>query len=192
MTLAQILFTAVLLTFVFNTPSAAELPRNASFPAIAAHHCNAEWARIEELTPDAWAAYDLLEIVPEIDPVTTEAYNKFATATIAFGDYTTSFVGFYDEENHTPSYIALARAQYDLAICLTLTETERNLIVDLARTEFDEADTDIHAVLFEPFDLFECLQMAQASEAIFALELSHQSLPFDFTAITSANMKICN
>ncbi len=58
---------------------------------IAAFHCPAQWETFETLQPAAWANTSPVEIDPNIDAVTTEAFNKYGTAVAAFEDYFGAF-----------------------------------------------------------------------------------------------------
>ncbi len=192
MRIIQLFLTSAILILATSTAMMAERLKTITHAEVAASHCSAEWARLEPLKPDAWRGLKPNKIDPNIDAATTEAFNRYSTAIIALADYSGSFVGFANATNHNPTYLALAKAKYDLAICLMPTEQERDLILELARTTIDASDREIRAALFKAFDQFDCMQIAKASEVIFGLDLSSQPLTIDFAAITSANMKACN
>ena len=158
---------------------------------IAATHCNSEWVSLLALQPNAWTGFGAVEIDNAIDIATTEAFNKYAAAIPAYADYVATFVGFADTSNHNATYLALARAKYDLGICLTPTKSERSLITELALTTGDKSERDVRATLFQTFDQFDCMQFAKASEVIFDLAPPSQPFFIDFEAITEANMTVC-
>ena len=151
-------------------------------------HCAAEWAKFEGEKPKVWTTLNPIEIDPTLDAAATDAFNKYTVAVIALADYMGVFVGFSAETNQTLEYSDVARAKFDLTMCLLPTEAERDLIVDVARSTTGASDDAIRAKMFEGFDQFECMQFAKASEAIFSVE----SFPFDYKTITEANMKTCN
>jgi len=185
------LFVAALLLSI-GSSAISETSVTIALPEIATNYCPAEWARFETLNPNPWAELGPAEIDPNIDIGTTEAYNKYAVAVIALADYFGSFVGFSDPDNQNESYFTQARSKYDLAICLTPSNADRELIVELARTTTQVSDAEIRLSLFKGFDQFDCMQIALASEAIFDEGIQNQFSSFDFEAITSAHMKVCD
>ena len=192
MRIKQLLCASATLILAMSGAIKAEQRHTVTQSEIAATHCAAELARFEALKSDAWNELALVEIDPEIDTATTEAFNKFGAAAIALADYFGSFIGFADAENQNPAYFALARTKYDLAMCLIPTEPERDLVVELARSTTDAPNDEIRAILFKAFDQFDCMQVAEASDAIFRLEPSSQPFSIGFEAITSAHMRVCN
>lgn len=192
MRIEQLLCASVTLILAMSGAIMAEQRNTATQSEIAANHCAAEWAEFEALNPEAWNNFAPVEIDPDIDTATTEAFDKFGAAAIALDDYVGSFIGFADAKNHNPAYFTLTRTKYDLAMCLTPTEAERDLIVELARSTIDGSDDEIRAILFKAFDQFDCMQIADASDAIFSLEPSSQPFSIDFAEITSAHVIACN
>ena len=192
MRLEQLLCTSATLILAMTGATMAEPRDTVTQPEIAANHCAAEWARFEALQPDAWKELALVEIDPTIDTATTEAFNKYGAAAIALADYMGAFVGFSDAKNQNPAYFSLTRTKYDLAMCLIPTEPERDLIAELALSTTDASNEEIWTALFKVFDQFDCMQVAEASDAIFSLDSSSQAFSIDFKAITSAHMRACN
>ena len=191
MKIVKLILAATLLIWTARILLTAEHPNPVTVSEVAARHCNAEWARIDALNSDAWGNIAPFEIDPNIDAMTTDAFNKYAAANIALADYSRFFVGLADEANHSRTYLETAQARYDLAMCLMPTEPERDLVIRLARTSIEASDMEIRDNLFAAFDQFDCLQMAQASEAIFKLDPSLPSFSANVEAIISAELKAC-
>lgn len=127
MRIKQLLCASATLILAMSGAIMAQERHTVTQSEIAATHCAAEWARFEALKPDAWNELALVEIDPEIDTATTEAFNKFGAAAIALADYFGSFLGFADAKNRNPAYFALARTKYDLAMCLIPTDLSATL-----------------------------------------------------------------
>lgn len=192
MTKFQFFFTSAAVLIMSGGSSMADMRATVSQIEVAEANCPSEWSDLAQLKPNAWAELGAFEVDPEIAPVTTEAFNKSATAVIAMADYMGSFVGLTDPENQNPIFLALARAKYELAMCLIPTEAERNLIVELARSNNIASDEEIRAAFFKGFDQFQCMRVADASEQIFDLDILSPDFPSDFEAITTSTMKVCN
>lgn len=188
----QLLFTSISLVLATSGISKAELPETVSRIETATNHCAAEWKQLGDPEPAFWAAIPPDEIDPRIDAATGEAFRKYGVAKIALADYVTAFVGLSDPKNHNTAYLTQAQAKYNLVTCLTPTMSERELIIEMARKTTKVPDQEIHVILFEGIDKFECMQFAKASEVFFGWDLSDSSNPFDYKAITEANMKICD
>ncbi|MEP3636357.1 MAG: hypothetical protein ABJN14_03750 [Paracoccaceae bacterium] len=183
------LFASASLLITTNVASFAQSNTAVSLSDVASQHCGAEWERVSQLEANnAWTTLDPIEIDPEIDAATTVAVNKYTAAVVGIADYMTVFTGFSSETNQNQDYSDRARSKFDLMMCLFPQEAERDLILDLAMTTTNASENDIRAKLFTAFDQFECMQFAEASEAIFSVE----SFPFDYEAITTAHMKVCN
>ena len=183
--------------FTTSVASVAEPNKTVTIDEVVSLHCAAEWAKFEVENP--WPSFDLIEVLFEIedlfeidlttlDAATTDAFNRYIAASVALFDYFVAFNEFSEETNQTPEYSDVARAKFDLTMCLLPTDAERDLIVDMFRTITGGSDDDFRKAWFRDFDRFECMQFAKASEAIFSVE----SFPFDYNAIREANMKTCN
>ncbi len=188
----RIFAASVALIFATVTTSAAGSVQSISRPEIAARHCGDAWAKLQRLDPQILANVAHAEIDPQIDPETTEAFNKFGTAVIIMRDYVGTFVAFSSQEYQSPANFKLAQAKYDLLACLSPDEQERNLIVAFARKMANFPKRGIRPKLFGTFDKFKCMQWDQASEQVFQLDPTSASFSTDFEAIKSTTMKSCN
>lgn len=192
MTKLQFFFASAAVLIISGGSSLADLRTTVSQIEVAEANCPSEWSDPAQLKPNAWEGLGAFEIDPEISPATSDAFNKSATAVIAMADYMGSFVGLTGPENQNPTFFALARAKYDLVMCLVPTEEERNLIVELARSNEIASDEEIRTAFFKGFDQFQCMRVANASEQIFDLDILSANFSSDFEAITTSTMKVCN
>jgi len=120
------------------------------------------------------------------------AFAKYGAAVHALTDYFGTFVSLSETSNQTSEAIAGAEAKFDLAMCLRPSAAEQDMIVAAASERSGAQGSEIREAFFKPFDRFDCMNVADASTAIFELAASQDALPFDFGAVTSAHMKACS
>ncbi|WP_421704327.1 hypothetical protein [Aliiroseovarius sp.] len=166
-------------------------PETVSRSEVAARHCTAQWAKLVEVTPNAWSDLPPIEVDPTLDPATTTAFNKYVTAVVALAEYFGQFTGLTDSQYQTAAHIAQARARFELAMCLVPTEEERDLITALAHAAGGGTAAEIEARLFDGFDTFFCTGADQASEQIFRLEPTSPTFADDIDSIMSTAMRAC-
>lgn len=164
-----------------------------SRPDIAAASCPTEWANLLALRPEHWADTNPIQIDPSLDDATTEAINKYFVAIMASADHVSTILDLTEIEAHPQSYFDEAKAKYDLSTCLTPTQIERDLIVEATKLGRTSATEDtIRAKLFEAFDQYECMAIAQASVQIFRLDPQSVTFQLDHERIISTTLNECN
>jgi hypothetical protein len=159
---------------------------------IAAANCPTEWAAIIALEPDLWADTNPIDIDPEFDQATTDAFNKYFLSIMAQADHVASIIGLGGTDTPTQSYFDRAEAKFDLSACLTMIPTERDLVVDTYHAARPSISKDeIRAALFEAFDEYDCSGLKQLSNQIFRLNIQDASFRMDYEEIMSAMLNQC-
>ncbi|MEP6021526.1 MAG: hypothetical protein ABJ251_23890 [Paracoccaceae bacterium] len=185
------LFASASLLITTSVASVAQSNKVVTYSDVASQHCAAEWEKFTELESDEWVREfeaGFFQIEPDID-ATTNTLNKLGAAATTLVTYAHWFSRISDVTNQNKEFLEVTQAGFDLLMCLLPTESERDLLEGLATTTSDDRNSRININdFFEGLDQFDCMQWPEASEAIFSVE----SFPFDYEAITTAHMKVCN
>ncbi|MEP6021523.1 MAG: hypothetical protein ABJ251_23875 [Paracoccaceae bacterium] len=181
------LFASASLLFTTSVASVAELNETVTYDEIAFQYCPAEWAKLVELrTGDREGGYSLDPIEGETgnDATAIDIFYKTKAAADAMFTFLSAWSNqISDVEYQNKEFLELLRAYVDVLMCLAPTESERNLLEDLA-TLPDRRFRDI-AFMLDLVDSFDCIQVDEMIDTI----LSMESFPFDAEAIMSAHIK---
>ena len=167
---------------------------------VAKQYCGAEWAQFASVAPYAWEEFDLRpepsESLDSIEAITKDfsVRTKYFTSINALGSFLNAFVGFADSKNHNAVFFEQRRAEYALVSCLWPTQMDRNSMVEAekATSTFQESENEIRVRLFRSYDMFECMQIESALEAVLAEASQKQSYDVDFATITTQTMRACD
>ncbi|MEJ6402500.1 hypothetical protein [Yoonia sp. 2307UL14-13] len=163
-----------------------------SRPEIAADHCPDEWAAITTLEPDLWADTPTIGIDPAFRPVETDAFNKYFVQIMAFEKHVASVIALEKPANQTGARFDRAKAAFDLSSCLTLTPTERDLVVTAYQAQRPDLTQDrIRTALFNGFDEYTCMGLADVSAQIFTLDPEDAAFAADYAMIMSSALNDC-
>lgn len=161
--------------------------------AIAEHHCPNEWSNLVAMqAPTSITTAPPIEDDSTLDLATKNAFNRYVAAVAAGAEYAGLLMHLASSPTTTKQEFERARARFDLAMCLTPTQRERDLITVWSMNRSSRSEAETRKTLFGHFDDFSCMKMDVASRKIFDLDPAAPNFKDQAADILVRTLRACS
>ncbi len=159
--------------------------------SVAQAYCPLEWKNLVAWEPNTWEQIPPIEVDPNLDPAFQNLSNKYVTSVVALAGHMGSYLGLESDEPLTKKMFGIARAKFELAMCLELSDAERDAFVSFTSESINHSKDQVREALFGKIDQFYCMRMDEAARQLFELDTQSPSFLQDSRNIHKTVVRAC-